>query len=362
MERKGYKAWFKRGMQLGGIAGFVLMSVPVAGAHDGWTQTNAPIVARGETVYVDLLFGNHSNEHQSYRIDGQWSVDTSKVFVTNAAGKKTDITASRFYTGEPATAEVPAKNNGFIASFVSQSLGMMVVTAEGDSVYKGSKSASRTFRSAKSFVAVSDVPLLQRVASLTRFQQTVTPDRAELVPLFNPVATKPFQEVQLVATFKGKPLANAEVSVIRRGNNTQPIKKKTDEQGKISFTTGPADYYLVRLKTTTQEQKSGEYDTTNYEATMTFVVQKGTATIPDVRTTLLPALEINGVAVTEQIRMRGGQAFVTAETIRKHLQPTFMEKEDHPLRAWIEEQGGVIEYLPAIGAVRPVVVVTHNKK
>ena len=52
------------------IAGAALAAVMTLGAavpafaHDGWTQTNAPIVAQGQVSYVELLFGNHSNEHK----------------------------------------------------------------------------------------------------------------------------------------------------------------------------------------------------------------------------------------------------------------------------------------------------------
>src|SRR5690554_774720 len=100
-------------------------------AHDGWSQTNSPIIAQGEVSYIDLLLGNHSNEHKSYRIAGQWSTDSSKVYVTTPAGQKADITSTRFYTGEAATETEPAVNNGFVATFSSKSPGAYIISVEG---------------------------------------------------------------------------------------------------------------------------------------------------------------------------------------------------------------------------------------
>lgn len=135
--------WQKKGVSFV-FAAFLTfaMAVPVF-AHDGWSQTHSPIIAQGEVSYVDLLFGNHSNEHKSYRIAGQWSPDTSKIYVTTPAGKKIDITSTRYYTGEAAAETAPAVNNGFIASFSSSSPGAYIITAEGDSVFKSATTASR---------------------------------------------------------------------------------------------------------------------------------------------------------------------------------------------------------------------------
>lgn len=179
-------------------------AVPVF-AHDGWSQTSAPIVAQGQVSYVELLYGNHSNEHKSYRIDGQWG-STSKVFVTTPGGVKSDITGTRFYTGEAATETTPALNNYFVASFKSNVPGAYIISTEADSVYKGADAASRTLRSAKSFVAVSDIPVLERVKALTGFSKQVSPDRAELIPLFNPAAVTPDEQVAIQLLLKGSRL------------------------------------------------------------------------------------------------------------------------------------------------------------
>lgn len=243
-------------------------------AHDGWSQTYAPIIASGEVSYIELLYGNHSNEHKSYRIEGSWSPDTTKVFVTTPAGKKNDISPTLFYTGEVGEKEQTGQNNAYLASFSASTPGAYIISVEGDSIFKGADTASRTLRSAKSFVAVSDIPTVEQAKTITGFDRQVSTDRAELVPHFNPAAITPNQQVSVQLLLKGKPLAKTEISLIRRSTSDATVLT-TDANGMISFTTGAADYYLLRAKPATAEKEAGKYDTTNYEATMTFTVQNG---------------------------------------------------------------------------------------
>ena len=329
-------------------------------AHDGWSQTNAPIVAQGETVYVDLLFGNHSNEHKSYRIAGQWSPDTSNIYVTTPAGKKADITSTRFYTGEPATETEPAVNNGFVASFLSSSPGAYIISVEGDSVFKHGETASRTLRSAKSFVAVSDIPVLDRVKDLKGFSRAVTPDRAELVPEFNPAAVTPNEQVSVRLLLKGKPLADTEVTLIRR-STSEAQTFTTDADGRITFQTGPADYYLLRAKPATDEQKEGEYDAVSYEATMTFIVQNGTVKLPGAPTSPVPYLYVNGKPVAaDGAVIEDGTTYVNGSFIRQYIDPndsTYANREKVALRAAAESLGATVEFLPAVGETRAAVLI-----
>lgn len=341
------------------------LALPVGAlAHDGWVQTNTPIVAREETVYVDLLFGNHSQEHRSYRIDGQWSEATSKVFVTDAVGKKTDITSTRFYTGEPATPTAPVKNNGFVASFRSSLLGIMTITSEADSLYKGATSTSRTLRSAKAFVAVSDVPVLERVRALTQYGREVTPDRAELIPLFSPVAVQPLQTVTVQLNVKGQPVPNTEVSIVRRSNNSMPETKKTDGKGQVSFVVGPADYYLMRAKIENKYEKpletpEGLVKQLNYETTMTFIVQGASPLWKVVPSDRDPTAEIKGTVLPEgAIFLQKGVAYVTADAIRAHWISTYKGDSAVPLRNFAIEQKGLVDYFPAVGVI-PAHIVVH---
>ncbi|RJX39459.1 DUF4198 domain-containing protein [Paenibacillus pinisoli] len=335
----------------------VSAAIPVF-AHDGWSQTNSPIVAPGQVSYVELMLGNHSNEHKSYRIAGQWSTDTSKVFVTTPGGVKSDITGTRFYTGEAATETEPAVNNYFVASFKSNTPGAYIVSVEGDSIFKHGGTGSRTLRSAKSFVAVSDIPVIDRVKALQGFSKQVSPDRAELIPLFNPAAVTAGEEVSIQLLLKGEPLADTNVDIIRR-SNSEPTELVTDKDGKIAFKAGAADYYLVRAKPATKEAKDGEYDQTSYEATMTFTVQNESPKLPGKPASSVPHVYVNGVAVAQDgaVKVEKGVTKASADFIRDHIDPNYASQEAGALRAIAEAAGATVEYFPAVGESRAAVAI-----
>ena len=332
-------------------------AVVPAFAHDGWTQSNTPIVAPNAVSYVELMLGNHSNEHKSYRIAGQWSVDTSKVYVTMPAGVKADITSTRFYAGEAATETEPGVNNYFIASFKSAVPGAYIISAEGDSISRHGAAPSRTLRSAKSFVAIGDIPVMERVKALEGFSKQVSPDRAELIPLFNPASVTPGEDVAVQLLLKGEPLANTNVDIIRR-STSEAVELVTDEQGYVSFTTGLADYYLVRAKPSTTESKGDEYGSTNYEATMTFTVQNESPKLPGHPSIAIPHIYLNGSLVeAEGTALNKGVTMVNADFIRQYVNKDFAGNGPVSLRSAIEQSGAVIEYFPAVGDLRAAVAI-----
>ncbi|MCI3922744.1 DUF4198 domain-containing protein [Paenibacillus sp. TRM 82003] len=328
-----------------------------ASAHDGWSQVASPIVASGETSYVELLLGNHSNEHKSYRIDGNWNPDTTKAYVVTPTGKKADISGTMFYTGEVSDTDNPRLNNGYVASFSASSPGAYIVSVEGDSIFAHGGVASRTLRSAKSFAAIADVPLLQRVKDLRGFGQAVATDRAEWVPLFNPAATVPGQEVSAQLMMKGEPLAGIEAALIRRSTSDAETFV-TDENGVVTFVTRSADSYLLRAKPATEEKVEGKYDSTNYEATMTFAVQNGKTTVAGSPASALPLVYVDGVEVSAKgLAFANGALAVDAEWLRSDVDADVAGADAVSLRAAVEAAGGIVEYFPAVGAVRSVVYV-----
>lgn len=249
-------------------------------AHDGWSQTTSPIVEIGEVAYVELLFGNHSNDHASYRIEGNWNMDNTHVFVVNQAGNKVDISETIFYTGELTESNHAGINNYYVGSFSSQTPGIYIISVEGDTVFTSGGVASRTLRNAKSFTAVNDIPMLSFIQDFEGYDQQVSPDRLEFVPLFNPASVTTNQEVAFQLVLEGEPIADTEVALIQRSSSNDE-RFRTDEEGIIRFTTGAADYYLIRAMSAGEVGADAEYERLNYEATLTFTVQNGNGLSPE---------------------------------------------------------------------------------
>lgn len=49
-------------------------------AHDTWVQTNTPIVRTGDAVHLDLLLGNHGNDHRDFKIAGKLAAESVGTF------------------------------------------------------------------------------------------------------------------------------------------------------------------------------------------------------------------------------------------------------------------------------------------
>lgn len=332
-------------------AAIALTAALPASAHDGWTQTAAPIIAAGQVAYVELLLGNHSNDHASYRIEGNWSEDTTKTYVVTPDGRKVDISGTMFYTGEISESSNPKINNSYVASFSAAAPGAYIVSVEGDSIFAHGGVASRTLRSAKSFVAIADVPLADRAKDLRGFSAAISTDRAEWTPLFNPAAAHPNRTVSMRLLLRGEPLAGVEATLIRR-SNSESERLTTDENGVVTFQTGAADYYLLRAKPSTDEKADGEYETTNYEATATFVIQNVASALPGSPASALPHVFVNGSPVDPAgLALADGSLTVDADWLRSAVDAGIEGDGAIGLRAAAEATGAVVEYFPAVGAV-----------
>ena len=42
-------------------------------AHDTWVQTNTNVVRAGDAAHIDLMLGNHGNDHRDFKIAGKKS-------------------------------------------------------------------------------------------------------------------------------------------------------------------------------------------------------------------------------------------------------------------------------------------------
>jgi len=51
----------------------------IASAHDAWVQTNTNLVRAGDVVHVDLLLGNHGNDHRDFRLAGKVSLQGARM-------------------------------------------------------------------------------------------------------------------------------------------------------------------------------------------------------------------------------------------------------------------------------------------
>jgi uncharacterized GH25 family protein len=242
----------------------MVLGTAVAPAHDAWVQTNTSVIRTGDVVHVDLLLGNHGNDHRDFRLAGKASVADASLEVIAPDGRRIDLKAALVDTGY-------APQEGFwTARFVPAEPGLYMVSHLSDQVL--SYGPVRSVKSAKTcFVASGSLDRVsQDQAGFDRLQG----HPLELLPVSNPVTPMgPGTPIRVRLIYQGKPLAGARVSFIPRGAKLDSPRdethdRTTDEQGEASFTPTFGTVYLVAAHRLEQEQRGEGYDRTKYSATL----------------------------------------------------------------------------------------------
>ena len=243
-------------------------SAGVAAAHDPWLQTNANVVRVGDNVHIDVLLGNHGNDHRDFKIAGKLDLAGSTVEVRGPDGKRYDLKDRLIDLGY-------APKEGFwTARFAPGQAGLYLAVHTSDKV--ASYAPTRIVRSAKTcFVAAKS---LDKVTEENPGFDKALGHPFELIPETNPVTPMgPGTPIKVRLQYKGKPLAGERVSFIPRGATLTEgfdprFERKTDERGRASFTPNEGNYYLVVAHKAEPNERGEGYTSTKYSATLTVLV------------------------------------------------------------------------------------------
>jgi uncharacterized GH25 family protein len=245
-----------------------LIWTTVAQAHDTWVQTNTNVVRPGDNVHISLMLGNHGNDHRDFKLAGKIDRASSTLEIVGPDGKRLDLKDRLVDLGYTPT-------EGFWATrFAATEPGLYLVAHTSDKVV--SYAPARSIKSAKTFFLVSRS--LDKVSSADPGFDKPLGHALELVPLASPVTPMgPGTPIKVQLLYKGKPLANARVSFIPRGEALtegfdERYERNTDANGRASFTPTSGNYYLVVAHWQERKESGKGYDYTKYSATLTVYV------------------------------------------------------------------------------------------
>ena len=250
----------------------ILLSANFAAGHDTWVQTNTNLIRTGDAIHIDLMLGNHGNEHRDFKLASKLPVELIQTFEVLAPdGKKYDLKTDLADIGY-------APKEGFhSAKFVPGKAGLYVASQSSDSVVNHGQPV-RSVRSAKSYFVVSDS--LDKVSPKQPGFDKPLGHALELVPEANPVVPMgPGTPIKMKLLFRGKPLAGVKVSFVPRGvtlkeGTDADHERTTDKEGKVSVIPKTGNYYLIVAHHKTEE-KGEKFQATQYAATLTvFVPEK----------------------------------------------------------------------------------------
>lgn len=250
---------------------FAACAVAVAGccaspallsAHDTWVQTNSPLVRVGDVVHVDLMLGNHGNDHRDFKIASKVGLDGCTLEVLSPGGASYDVKSDLVDLGY-------APKEGFwSARFVPGEEGVHAVVHTRDAISHGShgvKSAKTYFLAAESL----DDPALGGEEVFAK----PLGHPLELVLLTHPSTLGPGTPFGVQLLFQGKPLEGAKVSFVPRGTTLAEgfdpeYERVTGVDGKANFTPKEGNLVLVSVHKEDPDLKGEGFDSTKYTATL----------------------------------------------------------------------------------------------
>jgi uncharacterized GH25 family protein len=239
-----------------------------AAAHDTWVQTNTSVVRVGDAVHIDLMLGNHGNDHRDFKLAGKVDPSEGTLDVIDPDGQRYDLKERLSDVG------YTPKEGYWTTRFTAAKPGLYCVAQASDKV--ASYGPIRIVRSAKTYFVVSKS--LDNVPRANPGFDKPLGHALELVPESNPVTPMgPGTAIKVRLLYKGKPLAGAVVSFIPRGETLteafdERFERKTDEQGRASFTPREGNYYLVVAHRVEMGESGKGYQSTKYAATLTVLV------------------------------------------------------------------------------------------
>jgi len=241
----------------------VVAATPFAHAHDTWLQVSSRLVRPDDVVHVDVLLGNHGNEHRDFKIAGKLgSLEGVKIDVIGPDGRTTDLASDMVDLGY-------APKEGFWSSrFVPATAGLHCAALYREGVRHGAMG----FKGAKAYFLASES--LDRPAKPEATLPEPLGHPLELVLESHPVlACGPGKPIVVRLLLKGKPLADHVVSFIPRGATLAEgfdaeHERKTDADGRCRFVPKEGNLVLVVAHHVDPTEKGEGYEKANYAATL----------------------------------------------------------------------------------------------
>jgi uncharacterized GH25 family protein len=238
----------------------------VTNAHDTWVEVNTSEVREGNLVYVDLKLGNHGNDHRDFKMHSLITLDKVKLAVKMPCGCTKDIKPTLIPTASE------EKQGYWTTRYTTTKPGLHVVAHELDTLH----GKIRAIKSAKTYFVVGP----DAAATKGPLAKCSVPlgHPLEIVPLTNPVTESgPNKPIRVRVVFEEKPLANARVTFIPRGQALaesfdDKFERRTDDKGIAEFTPTEANLILVVIHHQEPERSGEGYDSTYYSATLTVAV------------------------------------------------------------------------------------------
>lgn len=240
--------------------------------HDTWVETNTNLVRVDDVMHVDLMLGNHGNHHRDFKLAGRVDPQHIRFEWIAPDEQRTDL--------KPRLHDLGTESNPayWTARLQPDAPGLHRVVCLDDKIVH--YAPQRSIKSAKTFFLASE-SLDEVFAPQAGFDESLG-HPLELVLKTDPASLAQGQPIEVQLLYEDEPLADTRLSFIPRGVELQrefdeQYERRTDQQGRVSFTPEQANVYLIVAHHEDPEAAGEGYDATKYSATITVRVSAVTA-------------------------------------------------------------------------------------
>jgi uncharacterized GH25 family protein len=239
----------------------------VASAHDTWVQSGTLLVRTNDVVYVDLMLGNHGNNHRDFKLASKITLEKCTLGVKRPQGDFIDLKPSVVDFGSA------PKEGYWSAKFDSQESGVYEVLHTLDTLH----GKFRAVKTAKTYLVASDSQSITD-ASVNGRPNPINKN-LEIVldtPIGNLSANN---AIECTILKNGKPRPEVRVSFIPRGAQLSEemdpkFERISNETGRVSYTPEEGNMILIVAHDIAEDESGEGYEKTYYGATLVLPIPK----------------------------------------------------------------------------------------
>ncbi len=259
----------------------------VVSAHDTWVQAGPLVSRHRDVVHVDLMLGNHGNQHRDFKLASKITLKPCTLEAIAPDGKSIDLKDRLVDLGS-------AEKEGYwSARLITEQEGVYQILHTLDTLH----GKVRAIKSSKTFV----VSTRSLNSFSTKNQSSIRPigKGLEFVLESSLVELGAKRPLNLQLLWNGSPLANTRVSFIPRGAVLQEgidpnYERTTDEAGRVTFTPAEGNFILAVAHHVAENEKG--MDTTRH-----ITVQPWSCLFPNrrfpIHSSVFKSIQVQGVTL-----------------------------------------------------------------
>jgi uncharacterized GH25 family protein len=242
-----------------------LTSIAPLTAHDTWIEAGPLLQPVGEYTYVNLMLGNHGNEHRDFKLASKITLTHCTLSCSSPSGKVVDLKPRIIDMG------YAAKEGYWAARYDFAEPGVHEFVHTLDTLH----GTIRAVKSAKTYVIAGPSPTSQTESQLGAKSHNLGLELVLETDVNDIAAGK---ELRLKVLRSGKPLSDARVAFVPRGvvlaEGMDPDHERlSDSQGLVSYKPVQGNVLLAIVHHAEPKEAGEGYTSTHYSAALVLPVR-----------------------------------------------------------------------------------------